>query len=291
MSLTVTPDDALMDGCPVLAKGRAVIAQKGTNPDLIWPMRDAQGNPIDLSSYLCTPSEESEESETQGSFCGQVIFRFADAISPCEIQQVIGSLVSETEGKVKVELPDVLTCEPGIWQFQVAITDADGKIQEMNSGLLSVERGLFGDVKRLRGAPTIQELRMELRDTPLENSRLADFEFSDAEIVFALKKPLDQWNERPPPLTHFTSRNFPFSYNWRRAAVGELLATAAHYYRRNKTQMAAAGVTDQALDRDNPYEAKSAMIRQEWLEFVDHMKVTINAQMAYGDIGSGWYVG
>lgn len=289
MSLTVSPTDALADGCPVLTKLRAVTAQKGTNPTMLWPMRDAAGNPLDLSELLCTPSEESQESETSGDFCGQVIFRFGDAISPCELQQVIGKLVTENPGEVSVELPDEITDEAGIWRFQVAITDAAGKIQFMNDGLLSVERGFFGDVTKLAGPPTLNELRLEIRDLGLANVRLEDFEFSDSEVVFALQKTLQQWNERPPPLNKVGSRNFPYTYNWLRAAVGELLVTASHYYRRNKTQMQAAGVVDQSLDRDQGYEMKAAQLRQEWLEFVDHKKVQLNASLGFTSMDSGWY--
>ncbi len=286
MAETVRPVDATADGCPVLAKGRVVVADKGTNPTLVWELRDRDGNPLDVSAYLCD-SQESEENSEQ---CGQVIFRFADAVLPGTIQQVIGRAVDGgVTGLLEVDLPDVITDQATIWQFQVAVTNSAGKIQHMNSGLLSIERGLFGDVDQLTGPPTLQELRLMIRDSAAENSRLQDFEFSDIEVVHAITRPIMQWNERPPQIGKVVPASFPYRENWAKAAVGELLQLAAHNYRRNKTQMSAAGVTDQSLDRDNPYEAKAQLLRQEWLAFVDHEKVRINANMAWGTHSSGWY--
>lgn len=284
-NMTVEATDATTDGCPLLAKLRTAIVQKGTTPDLLWQMRDTSGLPIDISD-VCDGSEESEEDDDH---CGQVIFRFADAVTPGVIQQIIGEVTSAEDGNVSVTLTDAITDSPGIWQFQVAVTDKDGNVLAMNAGLLSVERGLFGNTEKLCGPPTLQELRLELRDSPIQNIRIGDFEFSDAELIYCLSRPLLQWNERPPNIKKFTASTFPYRYNWTRAVVGELMALAAHYYRRNKTQMVAAGVTDQSLDRDQSYDMMSQMLRQEWLAFVDHKKVEINAQAAWGTHNSGWY--
>lgn len=284
MSLTVSPNDALTFGCPVLTKMQAAVAQKGTNPKLLWPLRDANGNPLDLAQFGCGDSDDSE-----GGDCNQVIFRFGDAIFPAELQQVIGQTEVAADGTVSCVLPDAVTDKAGLWRFQVAITDNDGKIQTLHDGLLSVERGFFGDPTQLTGPPTLNELRMEIRDSGIENIRLGDFEFADSELIYALTRPIRQWNERPPPIGVVNSSNFQYHYNWTRAAVGELLSMAAHNYRRNKSQMQAGGIVDQELDRDMAYEQKALLLRQEWLDFVDHKKVELNARMAWGTHASGWY--
>ncbi len=282
---TIEATDDTADGCPVLTKLRTATTQKGTTPALSWEMRDASGLPLDLSE-ICDGSEESEDDDDH---CGQVIFRFADAVDPGVIQQIIGEVEDAETGRVKVSLTCAITDRAGIWRFQVAVTNVEGKVTSMNDGLLSVERGLFGNTECLTGPPTLQELRIELRDSGIENVRDQALEFSDSELVYCLTRPLLQWNERPPMIGRMTASRFPYRYNWTRAAIGELLAIAAHNYRRNKTQMTAAGITDQSLDRDIPYDSMSQVLRQEWLAFVDHKKVEINAKAAWGTLPSGWY--
>jgi|TARA_R110002096_G_scaffold362352_7_gene555482 hypothetical protein len=285
MAKEVSPVDDLYNDCPVITKTRVVSVSKGVCDTLVWEMRDRTGSIIDVSSYLDLGNPPVGTN-------GQVLFRFNDVTgSTTLIHQIVGYSIdaaAAAKGLVKGELTSKLVEKPGIYTFEVGITDKNNSsaLVQVDSGMLSVERGFFGDAGTVTGPPTISELRLQLRDTAIENDLWDDVEFDDAEILWSLAKPIREWNETSPNIGTFSSQTFPFHHFWTVAATANLLKIAASWYQRNHLPASHGGITVDDKNKSNPYLQIAMQLQGEWKEFMMRKKVELNAAQVYGTINS-----
>jgi len=256
----------------VLNKIRAVTVDEGSYSIIEWQLRRANGQTIVL-----------------GNTVNQVIFRFTDGagVDP-QIVQVIGSVADADEGLVRCELPSALVDNSGLFAMNVGVTDSLARIWAQDKGYLSVERGLFGDIGNLSGPPTLGELRLTLRDTLLENNLLDDVEYDDSELFLAIVRPIQEWNETPPPVAYYDTRTFPFREAWLNAIAAKLLKTAAVWYERNRLAASHGGVNVDDKNKLNPYLLLAQQFDTHWKQFIVSKKVEINASLAYGSVGSSY---
>lgn len=282
--LTVTAREKTFELCPIRTRERAIVVDQGVAATIQWEMRDTDGNAVDLTSVFACSQQLGLDT------CGQIIFRAVDALQidgQPPIQQVVGSVVSLASGLVQLMLPATFVQVAGLYRFQIAAVDQANLPVFVNTGLLAVERGLFGDTTQLDGPPTLGEIRLHMRDTAGENSLLDEIEFSDSEIIYAITRPLEEWNDSPPIIPpRMTCSNFPYRYQWKNAIIAELLTFAAHHYRRNKLIGAAAGVEINDKDKDNPYLQVAMAMRQEWRTWLKDAKVSLNCRRAFGAVQS-----
>lgn len=286
------PDTACHEGCPVLSKIRHVVVPQGVCAILEWPLRHPDGRAVDLTT--CFPQETStsvSESKEGANAAEAVAARFADCDGN-NILEIEGAVHDYTTGKIRFAVPTQVYDTPGIYQLSMAILQEDSAGVRrpifVDSGLLSVEGTLWGNRAVRTRPPTLGEIRMHLRDTAVENDLLADVEFDDQELIQALVRPIQQWNEIPPPVAPFTCNTFPFRYHWLQAVVGELLTTAAHHYMRNNLKMNHAGLAGNFKDRYREYLGLAERYRQEWKDFVTQKKIEINASMGMGSAHSAY---
>jgi len=267
-----TAEDALHLDCPILNKIRAVTVDEGGFATIEWQLRKANGQPI----VLC------------GSV-NQIIFRFTDGTGvDSQIVQAIGSVVDSEQGLVQCELPEALVANSGLFLLNIGVTDSLGRVWAQDKGFLSVERGLFGDISNLLGPPTLGELRLVLRDTLLENNLLDDVEYDDSELFFAIVRPVQEWNETPPPVAYFDTRSFPYRDAWINAIVSKLLKTAAVWYERNRLAVSHGGINVDDKNKLNPYLLLAQQFEAQWKQFIVSKKVELNVSMSYGSVGSGY---
>lgn len=284
---TAETEDALHEGCPVLTKRRHVVVSKGQCGVVRWQMRWRDGEVADLSE--CFPTEtSSSESESVPADLPTVAVRFKGACADgARIAAVTGEAISAAEGVIEFPMPTIVCRKAGIYQFEAALT-SNGSMFFSDTGLISVEQGMFGDTTQRGGPPSIQDIRMHLRDSQIENDLLQDFEFDDAEIIFAIGRPVQQWNETPPPIAPFTCQNFPYKYHWLNAICGELLRTAAHHYVRNKMKAVAGGLVDDEKNRDDDYLRMAKFYWEEWRHFLATKKVELNVRRSFLTMGSDY---
>jgi hypothetical protein len=131
---------------------------------------------------------------------------------------------------------------------------------------------------------SIAEIRLAMRDLSSEdNFLLDDVEFTDTEIAWAMRRPVDYWNERPPRLRGqtFTPANFPYRYEWINAVKGELMIMAAQNYRRNHLQYSAAGLSVDDQNKFQQYENVGKQLLADWKEWVEREKVSLNFQRSF----------
>lgn len=295
----LTADQPCEEGCPILNKSRTVLAEKGVCATIEWVMRDRQGNAVDLSgcfpeSSASVSAESVSVSESSvsasASDAGSVVVRFAGCDQGGDIYEVTGSVQDASAGKVRFAPPAEVMGIAGIYTMSIGIVNSAGAVVLQNTALLSVEPTLFGDTGQRVGPPTVGQLRVHLRDFPQENELLGDYEFDVTEILQAIVRPVQQWNETPPPVARFSCSNFPFKFHWQQAIVGELLRTAAHSYMRNEYQAEHGGIRGNLKAKHRQYMEISELYATEWRRFVKAKKVEINAGMAMGSLGSSYEV-
>lgn len=287
----VTADTPANDGCPVLTRTRAFLVDQGVRATLEHVMRDAKGQVVDLRDCA-----EDGESDSDGS-TSTVVLRIAPVeahgcLGPDDLVEIEGTIHDAAAGKVRAQLTAAVASKAGIYQLSWGVLDTNGELVLVNRALLSVERSLFAPVEELgQGPPTINEIRLSIRDSHAnDNLLLDDVEFDDAEIVQAIVRPVQYWNEQPPPVAVFRVSNFPFREMWLRAIHAMLFRTAAEHYRRNRLPYQAGGVTVDDRNKEKEYLASSKDLQMQWEEFVVRQKVAINARKAFGRIDThGWW--
>lgn len=140
------------------------------------------------------------------------------------------------------------------------------------------------------GLLTIPEVRMHLRDTdPQLNTLLDEYEFTEVEIMNALRKPIDLWNEALPPVAPMTAANFPFRYNWLEATCGFLLRSAAHRLRRNILNYNAGGISINDEPNYQLYENMAMKLIDDYKQWVTDKKTSINMNIGFSSIGGIGY--
>jgi hypothetical protein len=141
------------------------------------------------------------------------------------------------------------------------------------------------------GPITMAEVRMAVRDVCPEMNFLLDaVEFKDEEIAWAIRRPIDYWNEIPPPIGLYSPVNFPYRYHWMEAVIGELLRMVAHWLRRNDLDYSAAGLTVRDTSKWPDYMKMGQERLQAWQVFVKNKKIEKNIAGGFASLG-GYYPG
>ena len=264
----VRPDDPSSEGCPVASKTRLLSVDKGMAAVGEWIVRDHASNDMDLS----VPQIAS------------VVTRFVACDGGGPIYEMAAVIIDAAAGKIRFEIPHEIRDIAGVYRLTIGLKDADGFIVFTEQGLLSIERGQFGDMAQTGGPPTLREIRTAMADTIAENSLLGDVQYSNEDLVFSLVRPIAQWNETPPPVQPFTCSDFPYRENWMKATMGYLMSRAAQHYMRNKLGMQHGGVAGDDLDKNNEYMSLSRMYLQDWKDFILTKKVELNARQGFGGV-------
>lgn len=130
---------------------------------------------------------------------------------------------------------------------------------------------------------TDMEVRIFLRDKdPSANILLDDFEFTPEEIRTAMNITVDRWNDTPPDIYRMDYDEFPYRSILLLGVASNLLAMAAHRYRRNSLAINAGGtsVNDQA--KAGEYDQASMRLRDEYLRAIRTKKRELNANLGWG---------
>lgn len=283
----VTADLPSIDGCPILTRLKAFVVAQGVPATLEHIFRDRNGNPIDLSTWLLDYTSGSSLSDS-ASPAGTVKMRMKEhvgtGVGACNpIWEVYGEAVNAQAGVVRITLTQLMVEKAGIYEVNWAVVDENGVPVIIDRGITSIERSLFpADLATLYanlGPPTLQEVRMMLMDSSAsENLLLDDVEFSDEQLMLCLTEPVRLWNETPPPIRKFNTRNFPFRQNWMSGVLGRLHIMAANHYRRNLFKHSAAGVSVNDRDKEKEYLAEGTRLWDEYRAWLFNKKVEINMQ-------------
>jgi len=137
------------------------------------------------------------------------------------------------------------------------------------------------------GILTTAEVRMAIMDRCAEDNFLLDnVEFSDAQIAWAIRRPIDMWNETPPPVPPtYTPLTFPYRYHWSLAVIGMLMRAAGLNYKRNSLEYKVSGMSIDDKHEAEFYVKMGNAYMKEYTDWMRHKKVEINMGRALGTTG------
>jgi len=299
----VSAKQTFVAGCPVIQKMQAHEVKQGQDARLLWNIKDPNGNPFNLTQVsedcILSESTDAEDFDAVGeTTCGiNLRLRELSGVDPCNnpIVSVPVEIVEAEEGLVRAsELPDTIVRYPGIYMAEWGVMSPNKKVLFSNTSLLFVNRGLFGIDDTYEqydaGPPTIQEIRISIRDNdPADNLLLDDLEFDATEIAQAVLRPIQYWNEIPPPLRPpQTTKTFPFKEMWLVGIQAYLFDIAASHYRRAALPYSAGGVQVDDKNKEKEYLTISQLLKRQFEDMVKLKKLEINTKLMCGMLGSAY---
>lgn len=138
------------------------------------------------------------------------------------------------------------------------------------------------------GPLTIPEIRLALLDVASQDdgapfsNLLDDVEFQDLDIVYAMRRIVQKWNETPPPVGVYTPMNFPYRYYWTIGTCGLLLMSSAERYRKNALAYQAGGISIRDQDKSQAYMQAAHLKMQEFDEWMRREKYRLNMNRVWG---------
>jgi hypothetical protein len=297
---SIRAQQTVVDGCPVLPKLQCHEVQMGQHAKLLWNFKDSQGRAVNLDAFLDPDSASSQEPDkfdpistpTAGPTLRMRELSGMDPVNDRIIPLDV-TVVDAARGLVRAEpLPEKLIRHPGVYLEEWAFFDHSGNMLFSNQCCTFVRRGLFGvnaDLNRRNlGPPSLEEIRLAMRDNaPADNLLLDDVEFDAAEISQAVLRPIQYWNETPPPLNPpMTTKTFPFREMWLLGIQAYLFDMVASHYRRNQLAYNAGGMAIDDKNKEQQYRATSNQLQQQFREMLRAKKIEINISMFSGTLSS-----
>jgi hypothetical protein len=203
----------------------------------------------------------------------------------------VGEITSAVDGKVKFEIVATSVPAPGLYLGEIVIDHGTSSSSSSASFVSDYRAFCYVEAEaglKVRNAAisalSIAEVRMAIRDKcAVDNFLLDRVEFTDGEIAWSMRRPIDFWNEVPPPITQiFTPITFPYRYFYLNGVIGELLQIAAVHYERNTLRYTAAGMAVADKDKAKFYTEAAQKFQNEFRVWCRQQKKTINLSECYG---------
>ncbi len=192
-------------------------------------------------------------------------------------------IIDTAKGQFRVRIRD-RKIPPGVYLAEASFY-APGRVLRLRERRwLEVEPTLaFSN----HGPVTEQEVRMALRDYACFNTFLQTEESFPSEIMFAIRRPVDLWNELPPiGVAQHTVTTFPYRESWLEATVGFLLRSHAAHRRRNELTISNSTIQMRDNDKHEDYEQLGHQRIAEFKEWARETKRAINMYNGFGVLGS-----
>lgn len=308
-------------GTPIRSKMRAAVVTQAQCATLQFQLFDYSGPnvcPVDLTAYGYSDAASAPQGPQcpggifpggQGPQCFPVPWlkaRFKEAVGlgGCAKDAASMSIIDAVNGVVGIDMPPQIYGNSGIYICECGVFNASNCMTFSNTAYVMVERGLFStsnttEVGGSGGAPTLQEIRVNLRDQPEINRLIDEYEFDLADICDAIVRAVMYFNQSQPPIPWvFTTNNFPWRFYWLDGIASYLYETAASFYRRNRLKHQTAGLAVDDLDREREYTQAYQMRLDRWQKWTVQKRVELNMQMGFSTFGSpyandydGWATG
>lgn len=187
------------------------------------------------------------------------------------------SIKTAAGGLLELEVPAGLL--PGIYRGSVTLFHEQVPI-------LKNPFRLYTAIDAANGIPTLQEMRLFIRDTyPEENLLLDGRAFSDEEIAASMERAIRYYNEVPPRLEELmTTQNFPYRHHLIEGTLGQLYLIAAEDCRKNSLQYQAGGLSVADKEKEANYQRAAQYHWQAYQQFVRVKKAQLNMESGWGVI-------
>lgn len=279
------------NGLPVLSRMRAISIAQGQCATIDWQLHDKDGNPVNLTPCGFTDAADPADFK--------VVLRLKEHLALGNNRrpvQLDADVVNAEEGRVQVSLDRNVVGLPGIYFADLALISTAAETANTpcvifsNTFYLVINRSTFGQPDKPGGPPSMAEIRLHLRDSsPNESYLIEHLMFDDAEIALAIVRPVQYWNEVPPPIDNvYNTQTFPFRYHWLEGICANLFLMVAEGFRRNQLDYSAAGVTLNDQNKEANYERAGQTRWQAYREWVRATKASINLEGCYGQVTSNY---
>lgn len=249
-----------------------------------WPVLECvTGTPCDLVVQLTKDYDGSKPADL--SDIEKVVFCFQpDAGRPYGRREK--ECIFTNDGVVTVSLDEKDLHQQGVFYAEFRCSDKDGHDRQNYRSWLCIRKGTKGSNEHGPRTVTCMDVRLAIMDMSASaNELLGDLEFSDAQILHAVQRCIDQWEEMPPDLTvHYNATNFPWPESLVTGVVGVLLMEKAYQFMRNKMNYSAGGFTLDQNDKGGTYIQLAQAATMEWKNFINTRKGSLNAEEAFGFI-------
>ncbi len=204
-----------------------------------WVVRDGEGRVVDLTGVV---PEDVNDDEVTGR--AEIRLREPLTLGPDGTFTVVGYSTAPTTGVVKFDVPALAVATPCVLLINVGIFDDDALVC-VTDGYIIVDRSIFGESYTRTGVPTVDEIKMKLRDSGInDNYLLARIEYSLGEIAESAVQAVAYWNRIGSVNSlRYTTANFPDPDLMADGILGFLLEMTGHNYQRNHLTYQAAGVS------------------------------------------------
>ncbi len=285
-----------IDGCTLFTSVKAILANQGVPATVEHVLRDRQGKPLDLRPLFPDAESEDVSADSVDAGTGAVKVRIkeavADELDPVNnpLWEITAAVQNARTGVVRFRLPKATVELAGIYTVSLAVLDA-GTPVAVDQAIMSVEKSLWAaklDVNlQQAGPPSLIEIRNLIVDRdPADNSLLDRVEFTTDQVMSALIQPIQYFNDQPPPVQKFNTRDFPYQAAWQDGAIGNLMLMAAHNYRRNQLAYSAGGTSVDDKNKEGPYLAFGNQLLQGFKDWTLNKKVEINVRGFMGSVRS-----
>lgn len=280
---------------------RSATVLQGSSARLNFYLCDKDGKRVDLTSHMqveagekcAVPDDQPKLDDNQlpkesKNLFAKLVFRndFFQYNEPTRI--ITGEINDPKDGSVSFPLNREMTTKPGIYLGQIQVGINEDYVFGAYSLYINIEPNLAST--ELNGCLTIPEIRMHLRDQdPALNTLLDEYEFTETEIMHAIRKPVDLWNEALPPVAPHSPSTFPYRYNWLEATCAFLIKSAAHRLRRNILDYSAGGISIQDQANYERYEGIAAKMLDDYKSWVSEKKTSINFTLGFSSLGGIGY--
>ena len=257
-----------------------------TEGEAAFQLRDpATGQVVDLTQYGINDSSSSSSGEYTGV---RVVLKELPSSNQIWWQKDDIEIVSASEGQIKIPYTPHDTRRAGIFTAEAQIWQ-DGTMRRIFPFFFSVNPSLSGQPSDSNYVLSIAEVRMTLRDVdPYENKLLDELEYTQEEIMLAIRRCVQYWNEVPPPIGTYTPSNFPYPYHLSIGVAGILYSMAVHQKLRNDLPYNAGGLTVQDTVKWVQYREMQDRLDTEWKSWVKAKKYQKNIEGAFMTLGSGY---
>jgi len=271
---------------PLYGKTRGVKYDQGLTAWVKLPLTsETTGAPVTiaLGNYSSAPVVD-------------VRIREASGADPRVYEPDVPAELADSGTAVMFAVPPEVANMSGVFRAQIRVVDAQSIEKTRDEFWIYVDRGLWtttGDMPQDIGPPTFSEVRTAMRDHPVANRLLAEYEFDPAEIGMAVVSAVQRFNGELPPLPRqflMSTINLPGA--WRRqllnGTLSYLFETAATYFRRGDLPYNSGGLAVNDLAKNKDYQQAIDRLREEFLRWIKLTRMSINLAAAHGSVGSGF---
>lgn len=287
-AIVIVPRITQVERHAVLGKIRAVQLSQGQVVTVQAQLHQLpSGEPIDLGQFGFGGSSIGGDSEHK--LVAKIVEPLSNWPGSKGAAEVECSSPDPGNGLVNILVPKKVTEYAGIRICEIGLLTKDtNDLLHANSVMFFINPGLFGKTTNRRGPPSVQELKLSMRDSAPEDGYLLDEEeFDLAELCNAVVWPVRAWNEWQPAVgVNYSTISYPYAEQWRLGAMSHLYQIAAAHYRREDLAYSADGITVADKNKAGQYEEMSARLLAEYKRWVTLEKVRINAEACFGSSGA-----